>query len=320
MKDKTYRMALRARKDNYFWKEDNFCFTEVHSGSERYWQADPFLFDYDGKTFLFYEQFDRIKRRGMIAYSIVDDEKHISKPRIIIKEKFHLSFPYVFEQDGQIWIMPETCEDRKIYLYRAVDFPNTWEKQVLVDSFYSCDSIWLFKDHTKFALIASELMEPPKPGTLQSCYVRNIRYDLSGAGLDILRERKELAEGDYGIRNAGACFYDDNVQIRPGQDCTENRYGNGIVLFRVDSLDPYSETSFFAFTKDDLPGHLNRFGNQPLLGTHTYNISSKYEVIDFSFMEELSRWVAIGKQISWFIGKVKGKLKYLWKKFRHKMQ
>ena len=93
------------------------------------------------------------------------------------------------------------------------------------------------------------------------------------------------------------------------------------MLFHVDNLEPYSEMPFFSFTKDDLAGHLIRCGdNQPLLGTHTYNISSKYEVIDFSFMEELPRWVASGKQIYWFIGKVKGKLKYLWKKLRHQLQ
>lgn len=320
MKDKTYRIALRARNDSYFWKEDDFCFTEVRCGTDRYWQADPFLFDYEGKTFLFYEHYDRIKRRGMIAYSIVEDEKHISEPHIVLQEKFHLSFPYVFKHDGQIWMMPETCEDRKIYLYKAVEFPDVWEKQVLVDSIYSCDSIWLFKDQAKIALITSELMEPPKTGTLQSCYVRNLRYDLSGSGLALLPERKDLYEGDYGIRNAGACFYDGSVQIRPGQDCTKSRYGNGIVLFHVDNLDPYSETLFFAFTKDDLPEHLIRCGDQPILGTHTYNISSQYEVIDFSFMEELPRWVVSGKKIYLFIGKVKGKLKYLWKKSRHQLQ
>ena len=60
MLDKTYRLAIRKRKDSIFWEEENYQFTEVKIRGKRYWQADPFLFDYMDRTFLFYELFDRV--------------------------------------------------------------------------------------------------------------------------------------------------------------------------------------------------------------------------------------------------------------------
>ena len=304
MRDKTYRIAIRKRNEDVFWEDPDYRFFETRPKNSRYWQADPFLFDYDHRTYLFYESFDRIRRKGMIACAEVQDGQQL-KQKIIIDEPFHLSFPCVFREKEDIYLMPESCGDNSILLYKAIRFPEQWERIAIKESVFSCDSIWMMDQNGKTGLITSEMFQPEKPGTLQSCYVRNVFYPIRSGFPHLAEQGTVIGEGDYGIRNAGAMFYHQNQLIRPGQDCTENRYGNGTVFFQVESTTPYQETEVAHLKKEELDKHLKRRGREPLLGTHTYNQSSRYETVDFSFMEDLPVHVVA----RFFCRRVCGKIK-----------
>lgn len=39
-----------------------------------------------------------------------------------------MSYPQIFEHDGEIYIVPETGSGHTLDMYRAVDFPDRWEK------------------------------------------------------------------------------------------------------------------------------------------------------------------------------------------------
>lgn len=39
-----------------------------------------------------------------------------------------MSYPQIFEHDGEIYIVPETGLGHTLDMYRAVDFPDRWEK------------------------------------------------------------------------------------------------------------------------------------------------------------------------------------------------
>ena len=47
------------------------------------------------------------------------DTIHWSEPVIVLQEPFHLSFPLVFEEDDQVYMIPESEENDSIRLYRA---------------------------------------------------------------------------------------------------------------------------------------------------------------------------------------------------------
>ena len=36
---------------------------------------------------------------------------------------YHLSFPYVFKEDENIFLMPETSQNNRLEIYKCVDFP-----------------------------------------------------------------------------------------------------------------------------------------------------------------------------------------------------
>lgn len=294
MKAKSYHVGLRKRNNDYYWNDQKYQFIEFKPKNKRYWIADPFLFDYDRNTFLFYEAYDRVKRKGLIGYSIIDSKGTITEPRIVLEENHHLSFPYVFEYNSDIYMMPESADDFSISVYKAIQFPNKWERIKILDGIYSCDSIWIYRNHKIYKLLTSEMFHPAPAGIIHSCYVKNKSFILNGDITHINKDKFEyIGEGDYGIRNAGACFYDGEMQIRPGQDCTDGIYGKGLIFFSVESIEPYSEKEIRSLSTVEIDKHLKRSGNEELIGVHTYNVSLLYEAVDFSFMAQIPIWCNI---------------------------
>ncbi|MBL7406346.1 formyl transferase, partial [Escherichia coli] len=56
----------------------------------------------------------------------------------------HLSYPFVFEADGQVWMIPESHASGTIDLYRATDFPRGWvHEAVLLDGVVAGDATLL---------------------------------------------------------------------------------------------------------------------------------------------------------------------------------
>jgi len=89
--------------------------------------ADPFMIIHDGKYYLFFEVMNKESGKGEIAYAeSIDCLKWTYKKRII-SERFHLSYPNVFEWEGSYYLIPESSEDYSVRLYKASRFPDKWE-------------------------------------------------------------------------------------------------------------------------------------------------------------------------------------------------
>lgn len=88
--------------------------------------ADPFVIRRDGRDYVFVEDLNFADGRGIITvYELRDGQAE--RLGVALKEDFHLSFPYLFEYRGELYMCPETCEARDIRLYRCTDFPLSWE-------------------------------------------------------------------------------------------------------------------------------------------------------------------------------------------------
>ena len=88
--------------------------------------ADPFLLRRDGGWFLFFEVWNRERERGEIAYATSPDGFAWDYSRVVLREPFHLSYPQVFEWEGDVYMVPETRQDDSVRLYRAEEFPERW--------------------------------------------------------------------------------------------------------------------------------------------------------------------------------------------------
>ena len=313
-REKIYSLAFRKRLNNndFFFIHDDYSFEEytVDTGGSC-WLADPFLFEHGGKVYVFYEAFDMMGRKGRLGYSVLDpDTKTLTPPKIILDRSYHFSWPYIFEQDGEIYIMPETLGDYRVRLFRAVNFPDEWtEDEIIINDIYACDSI-LLEDGCRRYLLASETYHNTPDGEYASCRVKNVLFEFSPEVRFALKptgkinpEGRLVSEGDYGIRNAGKIFRADGKLIRPGQNSRRVEglelppYGRGVVLFQIDSINPYSEHEIFAVDCDSITPHLKKKNAEKIIGLHTYNFSEHFEVIDFAFVRPIPLYIRIISKI-----------------------
>lgn len=90
--------------------------------------ADPFLLRRDSRWFMFFEVLEVLgrRRRGAIGAATSPDGRSWTYDRIVLREPFHVSYPFVFEDEGNVYMVPESYGDKSVRLYRAKNFPHDW--------------------------------------------------------------------------------------------------------------------------------------------------------------------------------------------------
>jgi hypothetical protein len=121
--------------------------------------ADPFMIKIDGRWYMFFEAMDADSRKGVIAVATSPDGLKWLYKRVVLREAFHLSYPYVFEWDNQVYMVPETRGANAVLLYRADNFPDSWSPVASLipadaadpSPFHNEDGWWIFLCSTPFA-------------------------------------------------------------------------------------------------------------------------------------------------------------------------
>src|SRR5437762_1038982 len=99
--------------------------SRARNGSATY-VADPFLARDRDTWHMFFEVYNWRANKGEIAVATSDRGDRWHYRGIVLAEDFHLSYPYVFEHDGEWWMVPETVQAHEVRLYRARSFPHGW--------------------------------------------------------------------------------------------------------------------------------------------------------------------------------------------------
>jgi hypothetical protein len=96
--------------------------------------ADPFMIKKDSVWYMFFEVLNALTNKGVISLAESRDGFSWDYRRVVLSEPFHLSYPLVFLDDGQYYMIPESAESGELRLYKAVNFPYGWEfADVLLD-------------------------------------------------------------------------------------------------------------------------------------------------------------------------------------------
>lgn len=240
-------------------KETKF---QVIKNPFRYWAADPFLFEYAGKTYIFAELYDYVKCKGCLGYYELSACSPEWTP--IIEEEYHLSYPYIFENEQGIFIMPESGANKDLALYRAITFPDKWEKVTTIRKNVQYGDTTPFEwNDSKYALTYD---------------VRTENYKLVLLNLvDENRDQEISCSNILCRRPAGATFLLNGKWMRTAQDCKEG-YGKGLCFyeFLLDEQEQYSEELVEIISPDQLKLSYELYRD----GMHTYNGTDNYEVID----------------------------------------
>jgi hypothetical protein len=259
-------IAFRARTGSRTLQTDQKDLRVVVAPSNRFY-ADPFLIKQDGKNYLFFEDFDFSKNRASIAFAELKSGGRLSEPRTALQMDSHLSYPFVFESQGHVYMIPETKERKTIELYRAQQFPHKWALlKVLAENVLAVDST-VFQYEGKFWLFTN--IAAPGASTYDELHVF---YAKSLQGPWAPHPRNPVVSDVRRARPAGALFVEDGRIIRPSQDCSV-RYGSALCFNEVQIL---SETEY----REASCGRIDPKWYPGAICTHTYNRTEEFEVLD----------------------------------------
>jgi len=76
---------------------------------------------------MFFEVWNWHANMGEIALATSNDGLRWTYEQVVLVEQFHLSYPHVFHEDGQWYMVPESHQAGGVRLYRAKEFPSQWE-------------------------------------------------------------------------------------------------------------------------------------------------------------------------------------------------
>lgn len=242
-------------------------FNVVPDDGNRFY-ADPFLHRANGKTFLFVEEYPYTDRRGFIAAAEVVDGRLATAPVAVLKRPYHLSYPFVFEHEGEFWMIPETGANRSIELYRATEFPWAWElSTVLMEGAVFSDATILFHDGLWWLFVTADWLGASTQDELSIFYSETLDGEWKPH-----RANPVKSDSRYS-RPAGRIVQQDGRLFRPAQNC-DRTYGAGIVWFEITALTP---TKFNERKIADWDGQ----AELSMDGLHSFDQIGPLQTIDF---------------------------------------
>ena len=251
---------------------------------DRLW-ADPFPVLFRGNHYLFLEEMYFARNKGHIAVAEFENGNAL-RPELVLETAHHLSYPFVLQWRGEMFLIPESARagdspaeraQLSIPVFRARDFPHDWvQEAAMLENLEVFDPTlaeidgrwWLFCTRGESGASSWDelhLFHGPTPFGPWTAHRRNpVKSDVRSA------------------RPAGRLLCRGGEWYRPAQDCSV-RYGYGMSINRITRLTPteYEEVVVEHIAPDWAPG---------LIGTHTLNAAGRLSVVDG--IRRRSRWSA----------------------------
>ncbi|MFA5540265.1 MAG: glycosyl transferase [Bacteroidales bacterium] len=199
--------------------------------------ADPFLFVHKNELYLFYEEQIDLRGKGLIKMTKTKDLVRWSNPVIVLEESFHLSYPNVFEVNGDIYMMPETGHDLSIKLYKANNDLTKWTyHKTLLEGKNFVDSSIVYYDNLYF-LFTTEYIKGE--------YILYLFFSESLDNKWIEHPQSPISKSPDEARCAGSVFSHNNKLYRPCQ-LTSEKYGGGVDIYEIITINTkeYKEKNY----------------------------------------------------------------------------
>jgi len=235
--------------------------------NDRFW-ADPFPVKAGGKYYIFFEEYLNSAGRAHLSVVEVDQNGITGGPTEVLKLDCHLSYPFVFEWQGEWYMIPETGEKNVVELYRAVEFPFKWKhEKVLLEANRPLDATLIEVDGVWWMYVNVQ-----EEGVAVNWDELHLYYADSPLGPWKPHARNPVVSDVRSARPAGRLFWSKNVLYRPSQD-SSLRYGYGTTISKVTKLSPseYNETEVLKIVPD---------WDRDIIGVHTVNLLEEITVID----------------------------------------
>jgi hypothetical protein len=241
-------------------------FTRITPPPDRIW-ADPFIWTSENNYYVFFEEQPLDTKRGRICCLTLNKNLEIIINQPVLERPYHLSYPFLFEYEDRLFMLPETGENRTIEVYSCIRFPDQWEKIKTLISDISAYDATLLQANGKWWLFANITSE--ESSTWDSLHLFYANHPLSENWTP--HPLNPIVQDIRSARPAGRIFSNAEGVIRPSQDCSV-RYGFAINFNKIERL---SETEY----KETLIRKFQPTGKN-ILATHTWNRKDDLLAID----------------------------------------
>lgn len=187
--------------------------------------ADPFMVRARGSWHMFFEVMRADTRRGEIALATSDDALSWTYARVVLRESFHLSYPYVFEFRNDYFLAPETRRLGCVQIFRSDGFPDDWRPCVRLPAIGGADPSFFEHDGRLWMFIC--------PDHFHSLRLYSA-IELEGPWME--HPRSPIVQGDASrARPAGRVINYNGRLFRFAQDCA-GLYGACVRAFEITEL------------------------------------------------------------------------------------
>ena len=228
------------------------------------------------EVFCFVENYSFIDKKASISSYILgnDSAKYLGES---IKEKFHLSYPFIFKYLDDFYMLPESSANKDLRLYKANKFPCDWElERVIFNNVIACDGTifqygekwWLFvnKDSSDSLENNSELF----------AYFSN--NPVNGEWVEHLSNPLVI---DSKSARMGGLLTDKNHIYLVSQSPDFNLYGKSSKIYKIKELTENTfEREFICEITPDFA--------DDIIGTHHINSFKNCTVFDYLKEENIN--------------------------------
>lgn len=189
--------------------------------------ADPFMLFANGVWHMYFEVLLRESRKGVIAKAKSDDGINWQYQGVVLEEDFHLSYPFVFQQGSDFYMLPETLEANEIRLYKSKQPDGPFHlDSVLLEGSYA-DPTLINHGDTWFLFACSA---PYQHNRLELFHSHSLTE-----GWQVHPDSPLIVDNKESARPAGRIFQYDQHLYRLNQDCAK-RYGHKVRVNKILTL------------------------------------------------------------------------------------
>lgn len=243
-------------------------FGKIVPPKDRFW-ADPFVLARDDKYYIFIEELLFSDNKGHISLIVMNKDGTYGAPVRILEGPHHFSYPFVFEFEDNLYMIPECYETGTVSLYKCTNFPHEWSfEKILMDRVGGIDATqvhwqgkwWMFTSgvETAGASYSDELFLYYSDSPCSDSWVPH--------------PRNPIVSDVRSARPAGRLFVRDGHLYRPSQNSSRH-YGYGFNICEITKL---TETDF----EERIVSKVEPNWDRNIVSTHTINYESGLTIID----------------------------------------
>jgi hypothetical protein len=193
--------------------------------------ADGFGLANDNELVILCEDYSYKTDKGDIRWLKVSRSgEMLVEPQPAIDLATHASYPYLFQDDGNIYCIPETYKAGETTIWQSAVFPKTWTKMCTIFAGVSVVDPTVFR-HGDYWWIFFTMRETDANTNLYAWYSKQLDSSWTPHCLNPIKTDVRSA------RCAGTPFLHQDKLFRPAQDSSKT-YGGRVIINQVNRLTP----------------------------------------------------------------------------------